>query len=89
MKNGSPEGDLVGVLEVATDRQAARDAGDLHAERLEQARQSLLQAKPGDSVSSIAARFGFSSLSAFSRDFRAAFGIAPSDLLREGLEFRP
>ena len=61
----------------------------IRQQRLEQARQSLLQAKPGDSVSSIAARFGFSSLSAFSRDFRAAFGIAPSALLREGLEFRP
>ena len=34
---GPAERELVGVLEVAADRQAAGDAGDLHAERLEQA----------------------------------------------------
>src|SRR5215218_108403 len=36
---GAAEGNLVGVLEVAADRQAARDAGDPDAERREQAGQ--------------------------------------------------
>ena len=37
-----------------------------------------------DSVGSIAARFGFSSVSVFSRDFSNQFGLRASDLLREG-----
>jgi AraC-like DNA-binding protein len=59
----------------------------IRQQRLEQARLALLHPQPRDSVSAIAARLGFSSLSAFSRDFRAAFGVTPSELLREGLEF--
>jgi AraC-like DNA-binding protein len=53
-------------------------------ERLEQARRDLLQPEPGDSVGSIASRYGFSSLSVFSRDFHARYGLRPSELLREG-----
>lgn len=59
----------------------------IRQQRLEQARLALLHPQPRDSVSAIAARFGFSSLSAFSRDFRTAFGVTPSEVLREGLEF--
>lgn len=51
--------------------------------RLELARQALLHPQPDDTVGSIAARLGFSSLSVFSRDFHALFGLRASDLLRE------
>jgi AraC-like DNA-binding protein len=53
-------------------------------QRLEQARQDLLDPSPGDSVAGIAKRYGFSSLAVFSRDFRGRYGIPPSQLLREG-----
>jgi len=53
-------------------------------QRLERARQALLHPKSDDSVAAVAARFGFSSLSVFSRDLQARFGLRPSDLLREG-----
>lgn len=53
-------------------------------ERLELARRDLLNPQPGDSVGSIASRYGFSSLSVFSRDFHTRYGLRPSDLLREG-----
>jgi AraC-like DNA-binding protein len=56
----------------------------IRRQRLEQARQALLYPKPDDTVGSIAARYGFSSLSVFSRDFSSHFGLRPSDLLREG-----
>ena len=52
-------------------------------QRLEQARQALLNPREGDSVSEIAARHGFRNLSMFSRDFTAHFGLRPSDLLRD------
>lgn len=52
-------------------------------QRLEQARQALLQPSATDSVSAIAARHGFRNLSVFSRDFTAHFGLRPSDLLRD------
>lgn len=52
--------------------------------RLEQARLALLHPSMSDSVGSIAARFGFSSVSVFSRDFSNQFGLRASDLLREG-----
>lgn len=55
----------------------------IQRQRLEQARQALLQPGCNDSVTTIAQRHGFSNLSVFSRDFRAAFGLRPSDLLRE------
>lgn len=57
-------------------------------QRLEQARSELLNPQPGDTVATIAERFGFSSLSVFSRDFSGRFGLRPSDLLREGRRHR-
>lgn len=57
--------------------------------RLEKARHALLDPKPGDSIASVASRFGFSSVPVFSRDFRAVFGLRPSDLLREGRRYEP
>jgi AraC-like DNA-binding protein len=56
----------------------------IRRQRLEQARQDLLLPAASDSVASIARRYGFSSLAVFSRDFRAHFGVPPSQLLREG-----
>lgn len=53
-------------------------------QRLEQARQALLQAEPGTTVAAVAARFRFSSLSVFSREFRLHFGLCARDVLREG-----
>lgn len=53
-------------------------------QRLEQARQALLQAEPGTTVAAVAARFSFSSLSVFSREFRLRFGLCARDVLREG-----
>ena len=52
--------------------------------RLEAARQKLLNPEPHDSVSSIAASFGYLHLSQFSRDFHNTFQQRPSELLREG-----
>ena len=59
----------------------------IRQQRLEQVRRDLLAAEPSDSVASIAARYGFSSASVFSRDFRAYFGLRPSELLREARRF--
>ena len=56
----------------------------IRRQRLDQARQALLQPQPGDTVSSVAARFGFQNLAAFSRAFRAQFGFKPSELIHEG-----
>lgn len=53
-------------------------------QRLERARQDLLNAGSDDSVASVAARYGFGSLSVFSRDFKTHFGLRPSEVLREG-----
>jgi AraC-like DNA-binding protein len=61
----------------------------IRRQRLEQARRALLYPEPDDTVGTIAARFGFSSLSVFSRDFSSHFGLRPSDLLREGRAPRP
>jgi Transcriptional regulator containing an amidase domain and an AraC-type DNA-binding HTH domain len=58
-------------------------------QRLEQARQDLLNPTPGDSVAGIARRYGFSSLAVFSRDFRGHYGVPPSQLLREGKRHHP
>ena len=52
-------------------------------QRLEQARQALLNPRASDSVGEIAARHGFRNLSMFSRDFTAHFGLRPSNLLRD------
>ena len=53
-------------------------------QRLERARKALLQPDPSQTVSEIATRFGFSNLAVFSRDFHGAFGLGPSEVLREG-----
>jgi len=49
----------------------------IRQQRLEQARQDLLRPDPNDTVAAVANRYGFSSLSAFSRDFRNHFGLRP------------
>ena len=56
----------------------------IRSRRLDAARARLLNPEPQDSVSSIAACFGYAHLSQFSRDFQTAFQARPSDLLREG-----
>ncbi len=56
----------------------------IRQQRLEQARHDLLNPEPEETVATVASRYGFSSLSVFSRDFRAQFGLRPSELLREG-----
>lgn len=61
----------------------------IRQQRLERVRQDLLAAEPGETIAMIAARYGFSSTSVFSRDFRASFGLRPSELLREARRFNP
>lgn len=56
----------------------------IRQQRLEQARQALLQPSANDSVSSVAASLGFNSLGVFSREFRKRFGLCPNEVLREG-----
>lgn len=56
----------------------------IRQQRMEAARQRLLQPRSGDSVSSIARRCGYSHLSQFSRDFYRTFAISPSRVLRQG-----
>jgi AraC-like DNA-binding protein len=56
----------------------------IRRQRLQAARQRLLNPESQDTVSSIAAQFGYSYLSQFSRDFQAAYQLRPSDVLREG-----
>lgn len=53
----------------------------LRRQRLWQARRQLAQATAPISLTSVALRCGYLSLASFSRDFRRAFGIAPSSLL--------
>jgi AraC family ethanolamine operon transcriptional activator len=57
----------------------------IRTRRLDSARTRLLSPEPTDTVSLIAARFGYPHLSQFSRDFQKAYSVRPSDLLREGL----
>lgn len=54
-------------------------------ERLQAARRELESPQRQDTVSLIAQRYGYSSLSCFSRDIHQAFGVSPSTLLRRGL----
>jgi AraC-like DNA-binding protein len=56
----------------------------IRRQRMEVARQRLLQPHQGDSVSSVARRCGYAHLSQFSRDFYRTFGVTPSGLLRRG-----
>ena len=53
-------------------------------QRLDRAREDLLSADRTLTVAEIATRYGFSSSSVFSRDFRTLFKVRPSDALREG-----
>jgi len=57
----------------------------IRSRRLHKARERLLSPSPGETVSEIAADYGYPHLSQFSRDFQKAFSVRPSDLLREGL----
>ena len=61
----------------------------IRGQRLERAREQLLQPQAHDSVSSIAAAFGYSPLSQFSRDFQAMYRVRPSELLRESRRGKP
>ncbi|MCM1973487.1 helix-turn-helix domain-containing protein [Streptomyces sp. G1] len=55
-------------------------AARIRANRLERAHADLARAEPGgQSVQAIAARWGFSSATAFSRAFREAYGITPTE----------
>ena len=54
--------------------------------RMESARQRLLDAKPGDTVSTIAVEHGYSHVSQFSRDFRGVFGLQPSQVMRRSAD---
>lgn len=56
----------------------------IRRQRLQIARERLLNPQPQDSVRAIAASLGFDHPSHFSRDFQQAFGSRPSTLLREG-----
>ncbi|EHR60686.1 helix-turn-helix domain-containing protein [Saccharomonospora cyanea] len=61
-------------------------AGWIRARRLERARRDLSDpAMNSVPVHHIAARWGFSHHAAFTRAFRAAYGVAPRDLRREAL----
>jgi AraC-like DNA-binding protein len=57
----------------------------IRTQRLEAARQRLLDPERNDTVSSVAMAYGYQHLSQFSRDFQSTYRIKPSDLLREGL----
>jgi len=57
----------------------------IRTQRLQAARQRLLDPKPTDTVSSVAMAYGYQHLSQFSRDFQSTYRVKPSDLLREGL----
>jgi AraC-like DNA-binding protein len=50
-------------------------------QRLERVREALLRAGPGDTVTSIAAEYGFLELGRFSMRYRQQFGEAPSQTL--------
>ncbi|MEJ2865236.1 AraC family transcriptional regulator [Actinomycetospora flava] len=54
----------------------------LRTRRLEAAREDLLTAEPGDGVTEIALRHGFSHLGRFAAAYRVRFGEAPSTTLR-------
>ena len=54
----------------------------LRAHRLDLAYDHFLQAKPGETVASIARRCGYRSVSLFSLDFQKRFHLKPSTLLR-------
>lgn len=61
----------------------------IRSQRLSAARARLLDPSPRDTVSQVAGDCGYQHLSQFSRDFQLAYGIRPSELLREGRRERP
>jgi AraC-like DNA-binding protein len=61
----------------------------IRSQRMERAREQLLHPQAHDSVSSIAAAFGYGHLSQFSRDFQATYRVRPSELLRESRRGKP
>ena len=56
--------------------------------RFLEARQALLAAQPGDSVTAIAMKYGFAHMGRFSVEYRKRFGESPSDTLRQRPFFR-
>jgi len=56
----------------------------MHRHRMRQVRRALLEGDASATrVSDVAARFGFANLGRFAVEFRALFGLSPSQLLRE------
>jgi AraC-like DNA-binding protein len=57
--------------------------GHLHAVRMSRVHADLLAARPGDgqTVSTVANRWGFSQLSRFARDYKQRYGVSPRDTL--------
>ncbi|MEX0588225.1 MAG: AraC family transcriptional regulator [Cyanobium sp.] len=56
----------------------------IRKQRLDLARQHLLNPAAADTVAGVSSLLGFRNISAFSRDFHGLYGIRPSDVLREG-----
>lgn len=61
----------------------------IRSQRLDLARQHLQHPSPGDTITSIAARCGYRSLSLFSVEFQQRFHVKPSHLLRESRSSLP
>lgn len=61
----------------------------IRSQRLDLARQHLQHPSPGDSITSVAARCGYRSLSLFSVEFQQRFHVKPSHLLRESRSALP
>jgi AraC-like DNA-binding protein len=60
----------------------------LRHRRLEAVREELDRPGPADTVATIARRHGFHHLSSFTATFRQAYGLLPSQLLRQGRRAR-
>lgn len=56
----------------------------LNEQRLQSARTQLTNPLPGDSVSSVAMKYGFNSFGRFAQVYRKRFGELPSETLRKG-----
>ena len=56
--------------------------------RFQQAREALLQAEPEESVTAVAASWGFVHLGRFSIEYRRRFGESPSETLRRNRPYR-
>jgi len=53
----------------------------LHAARYQRVREALCHAEPGESITEIAAKWGFSHMGRFSVEYRRRFGESPSETL--------